>query len=80
MQNDIMRNYRCEPYHLYGDNSGREYGFLELRDFFSLDGTENAVCKKNLIGDPKRGEYFSFHAGDICYVERRAFHPGFVIS
>lgn len=63
------KNYRCYAYHLYGDNSGREYSFQQLKEYFEIDGSENARCIKDKIGDPQKREYFSFSGGKFYRVD-----------
>jgi hypothetical protein len=58
------KNWRCNAYHIYGDNSGREYGHAELSEYFIIDGTENGTCIKDFVGDPVKQEHFTFFAGD----------------
>lgn len=62
----IYAHYRENAYHLYGDNTGKEFSYQELKNFFAIDGTTFIICTQNLSGDPAKQELYKFHRGQIC--------------
>lgn len=62
-------NWKCYAYHLYGDNSGKEYSYEELKEYFDIDGTEYCKCIKTLDGSADKYEYYKFYEGKIYRVD-----------
>lgn len=57
-----FRNWRCYSYGLEG--SKKEYGYQELKEYFFIDGSEVAYCKKS-FGGYEAGKYYLISDGGM---------------
>lgn len=71
------KNFRCNAYHVYGDRSGKEWSYQELKNYFDITGAPSAYCTRDFIGDAGKKEFYKFIAGD--YVAIRETFTGFEI-
>ena len=64
----LYTNWKCYAYHLYGDNSKKEYSYKELSEHFNITGEDFTECIKDKTGDGKQGESYSFTKGKLYSV------------
>ena len=74
---ETYRNFKCNPYHIYGDSSGKNWSYQELKRFFNIDGSPYAECITDFTGDQAKREHYNFNAGE--YVSIRETFTGFEI-
>lgn len=70
MLNTKYTNWKCNAYHIYGDNSKKEYGYDDLKEYFNITGDTITECKKDFVGNAKKLEFYSFKKGDLAYVDK----------
>lgn len=71
------KNWKCEAYNIYGDNTHRQYGYQELKEYFNITGEAYAECIKDFIGNPKKSEYYTYQKGKIVAIDKT--YRGFLI-
>jgi hypothetical protein len=64
-----LKNWKCYAYHIYGDNSGKEWDYRELKKYFDINGTAKGKCINDLIGDQNKNEYYCFVYGSDIIIE-----------
>jgi len=65
---NIYRNFKCNGYHIYGDNSGKVWSYQELKEYFKIDGFDYAECIKDFSGNAENREYYSFKKGSFASI------------
>lgn len=54
------KNWKCYSYGLYG--STEEYEYQTLKEYFDIDGSDVAFCKKDIL-EYKADNYYQIEAG-----------------
>lgn len=69
----MYRNFKCNGYHIYGDNSEKIWSYKELKEYFNIDGSDCAFCIKDFTGDANKFEYYSFKKDDVVSIMESCF-------
>lgn len=51
-----FKNWKCNSYR-FGSKKEKDYSYLELKEYFYIDGSEVIYCKKD-FGDCEAGNYY----------------------
>jgi len=64
----MFKNWKCNSYHVYGDNTNKDHSYQELKNYFNIDGSNSALCTEDFIGNAA-GEYYKFSKGQIVRID-----------
>lgn len=51
-----FKNWKCNSYR-FGSKKEKDYSYLELKEYFYIDGSEVIYCKRD-FGDCEAGNYY----------------------